>query len=152
MNQYGWWGTIVAGGVILLLWSGLLSNSEDGLLRSEKHFPREVSFGERVFSVEIAATDEEKTKGLGDRDTLCPTCAMLFIFDERERYAFGMRGMRFPLDIVWLSGDRVVFVVSRVTPESPEIFTPPVAADRVLEGNAGVFDGLKVGERIRYGK
>lgn len=101
-----------------------------------------------AYALEIADTDSERQRGLSGREDLCERCGMLFVFDTPDRYAFWMKDMRFPLDIVWLSGDTVVFVAHDVLPDSSAILMPPALADQVLEINAGKGAGLSPGEKI----
>jgi uncharacterized protein len=105
---------------------------------------------DRTYALEIADTDSKRTLGLGERDSLCRSCAMLFVFDRPSRYTFWMKGMRFPLDIVWLSGDEVVFIERNISADSLLLYTPDQPADRVLEFNAGAMDTLSVGDTVRY--
>ncbi|MCI0903908.1 MAG: DUF192 domain-containing protein, partial [Chloroflexi bacterium] len=68
-----------------------------------------------VFPVELAATPEERIRGLSGRDHLNSGSGMLFIFENAERFRFWMREMEIPLDIVWISsGCRVVDVAENV--------------------------------------
>lgn len=101
--------------------------------------------------VEIAETSEARVRGLGGHPPLGDNEGMLFIFDWPSRYAFWMRGMLFPLDMIWLddhpSGDGTLVVVD-ITADVP--LAPPSATDAtrptysparparyVLEVNAG---------------
>ena len=117
---------------------------------SKNQFPERVAIGERVYTLEIAATKEEQSRGLGERDSLCDTCAMLFIFQDSSRHAFWMKGMRFPLDIVWLSGEKVVYVEREISAGSTEVYRPKDDADRVLEFNAGAADALRPGDSVHF--
>ncbi|MCH8298791.1 MAG: DUF192 domain-containing protein, partial [Chloroflexi bacterium] len=56
-----------------------------------------------VFPVELAATPEERIRGLSGREHLNSGSGMLFIFENAERFRFWMREMEIPLDIVWIS-------------------------------------------------
>ena len=114
------------------------------------HVSREVYIDEQVFQLEVADTDEERALGLGYRDSLCATCGMLFQFPEPGMYSFWMKGMRFPLDIIWLDGNRVVFIVRAVSPSSLELFTPPEPADAVLEVNAGLAKNIERGDTLSF--
>lgn len=116
----------------------------------KKQFSERVAIGERVYTLEIAATKEEQSRGLGERDSLCDTCAMLFIFPDSSRYAFWMKGMRFPLDIVWLLGDKVVHVEREISAESKDIYRPKEEANQVLEFNAGAAAALQSGDTVRF--
>ncbi len=109
-----------------------------------------VEIGEKVFELEVAQTPEEHLRGLGKREEICSQCGMLFLFEKPEKQAFWMKDMRFPIDIVWLSGDKVVYIERAIPADSPHIFSPPEPADRVLEFNAGATAGLKTGERIEF--
>jgi uncharacterized membrane protein (UPF0127 family) len=102
------------------------------------------------FRVETVETEEDRMKGLGGREGLCPDCGMLFLFDRPERYGFWMKDMRFPLDIVWIDGDKVVFVARDVPTEPLESIAPPVPADKVLEIPAGSAEryGIRPGSPV----
>lgn len=105
--------------------------------------------GER-FTLETLVTEKEREKGLGGRDSLCKTCAALFVFEKPGRYPFWMKGMRFPIDIVWLLGDRVVFIAENVNPDFSGIFDPDVVADSVAEFSSGNAKGMNVGEKVIF--
>jgi len=113
-------------------------------------FPQRVFIHGKTYSIETADTAEKRTVGLGGRESLCESCGMLFVFPEKGTYSFWMKGMRFPLDIIWLSDDKIVSVKCNVPAESQEVFTPKEEADGVLELNAGECGDLKEGERIRF--
>lgn len=118
--------------------------------RNAKNSPRSVSIEGQVYTLEIADTDQKRGKGLGERDSICETCGMLFVFETRGQYAFWMKDMRFPLDIIWLLGDRVVFVQHDVSPDFAGILHPAVNADTVLELNAGAGSSLNIGGKIQF--
>lgn len=116
---------------------------------STKRFA-DVSFAGMTYRAEIADTYRTRALGLGGRESLCPTCAMLFLFREPENLAFWMKDMRFPLDIVWLLDDKVVFIERSVSAESDEVYRSDTPANRVLEVNAGVAQNLHVGDIVIY--
>jgi uncharacterized membrane protein (UPF0127 family) len=105
--------------------------------------------------LELAVTEAEKEKGLGYRDSLAADNGMLFVYDHPERYGFWMKGMRFPLDYIWINGNKVADL-SRNIPQpindtvQPVSLSPMVPADKVLEVNAGVIDqdGIKIGDLV----
>ncbi|MEI8096536.1 MAG: DUF192 domain-containing protein [Candidatus Moraniibacteriota bacterium] len=103
-----------------------------------------------LYHLEIANTQEKRAKGLGDRESLCDDCGMLFTFDVDGQYAFWMKAMRFPIDIIWLRNDEVVFVAEDVSPESLDTLNPQVTANQVLEINAGKGKDIHVGEKVRF--
>ncbi|MFO0702562.1 MAG: DUF192 domain-containing protein [Candidatus Andersenbacteria bacterium] len=97
----------------------------------------------------IADTDSERQLGLGNRDQL-PHDGMLFVFDQPARYGIWMKGMRFPIDIVWLRNGEVVHVVQDAQPQQGltdaqlPIFSPPSDADAVVELASGRATQLKL--------
>lgn len=113
--------------------------------------------GEKMVSVEIAKTPQEREQGLSDRETLCSNCGMLFIFDQPDIYPFWMRRMNFDIDILWIAGDRVVDITLSAKKPSVEDFESPkefysskMPIDKVLEVNAGWVEknGIKVGDKV----
>lgn len=132
---------ILLGGILVLVFS-----------YNEKAtpFPRAVTLDGRSYTLELARTDTSRARGLGGRDSICDACAMLFIFDTKEKHPFWMKDMRFPLDIVWLEDDRVVSIARNIPPDSQEILRPEVPANRVLELRAGGAGALHPGDRVFF--
>ena len=112
-----------------------------------------VTVGEATFAAEIANTAELRTKGLSERDGLDSQTGMLFIFDNGRASAFWMKGMRFPLDFVWIGHDCTVVAVTEnvpnVAPETPvsalPLYKSFVEAEYNLEINAGEVEKLGIG-------
>jgi uncharacterized membrane protein (UPF0127 family) len=104
----------------------------------------------KTYTVERADTDEKRRLGLGERDNLCLSCAMLFVFDHPGKYAFWMKEMRFSLDIIWLAGNEVVYIERDVSADSDRVYTPDRDAHEVVELNAGAARDVMVGDRIVF--
>lgn len=121
-----------------------------GFFMDRRHSEKSVLIGSKVYRLESADTAPLRQKGLGGRDALCETCGMLFVFDQPGRYAFWMKDMRFPLTLIWLAGEQVVFVARDVSPDVSYTLDPPVFADRVIEINAGQSTDLNPGDRVRF--
>src|SRR3989344_2343873 len=107
-----------------------------------------ISLGDRVFSVEVAKTKEEREKGLSMRENLPQNQGMLFVFDKPDRHGIWMKNMFFPIDILWLGeGGAVVYVVQNAESDSyPLVYKPPVPALYVLEVDAGVIKNIGIQE------
>jgi uncharacterized membrane protein (UPF0127 family) len=95
--------------------------------------------GETVITLDIAKTQEQRTKGLSGRIVMPKNHAMLFIFEEKGRHGIWMKEMNFALDIVWLNEfNEVVHIEKNISPETfPNVFIPPYDSKYVLEFNAG---------------
>lgn len=141
----------IVGGLLVLLCAGIFF-ATDAKKSAEDSFPRMVRIGAEQYVLERADTDSKREKGLGGRDSLCEKCGMLFIFETPGQYAFWMKDMRFSLDIIWLSGDTVVFVANDVPPDFSGSIEPNVSADRVIEINAGAVKNLTAGERVKFSR
>jgi uncharacterized membrane protein (UPF0127 family) len=83
---------------------------------------------------------------------------MLFVFPQTGRHGFWMKGMRFPLDFVWIADDlRVVDLLEDTpapaagTPDSSlQLYRPAQDVRYVLEINAGLIAdaGVQVGDQV----
>jgi uncharacterized protein len=110
-----------------------------------------VTVGGREFSAEVADTVPSRELGLGGRDSLCDSCAMLFRFDTPGNYGFWMKGMRFPLDLAWIRDGKIVHIERDIQADSPDIMYPGADVTEVLETNAGALAGARIGDRIEVG-
>jgi uncharacterized membrane protein (UPF0127 family)/phosphatidylserine synthase len=64
-------------------------------------------------NVEIRNTPEGRELGLMFKDNLEENEAMLFIFDSPVEYAFWMKNMKIPIDIIFISADKKIVSVSQ---------------------------------------
>lgn len=109
----------------------------------------------QTFNLLLARSDEEKQVGLSNKASLDKNTGMLFVFDKPDYYSFWMRNMKFPIDIIYLNGDKVVTVHKNVPPASenttPTIYKPSEPADKVLEITAGLADefGIEKGDLVK---
>lgn len=105
-----------------------------------------------TITAEIANTPDKRANGLSGKDALPVNTGMLFIFDEKGYYAFWMKDMNFPLDIIWLDDQfSIIDMKEYVSPDTfPMRFSPVSPAKYVLEANAGFAEGnnLAVGDTI----
>lgn len=107
----------------------------------------------KTFSVEVADTDLKREKGLGNRDSLAADHGMYFPFPAAQYWVFWMKGMRFPIDIVWIQDGKVVDISpeAQVDAGAPlKTYSPVEPADAVLELNAGAAreTGLQKGDTV----
>lgn len=106
---------------------------------------------------EIARTSTQKTKGLADRDVLSSDQGMLFVYSQALIPSFWMKGMRIPLDFIWIKDDIVVDITENVPMANGQNFptySPKEPVNRILEVNAGfcLQHGIKVGQKVSYSK
>ena len=80
---------------------------------------------------------------------------MLFIFQGEDFYAFWMKNMNFPLDLIWANKEKVIVdLTQNVKPCDGACFsfTPKEKVLYVLEVNAGFIKKhkVKVGEKLVF--
>jgi uncharacterized membrane protein (UPF0127 family) len=115
-----------------------------------------VCFRETCFDVEIADSDEERSKGLMFRDSLGINNGMLFVFDKEDIYDFWMKNTKIPLDIIWLNKEKEVVYTHKNTPPCPEnvcfSIVPSKKALYVLELNSGVIEkiDLSINDKLEF--
>jgi hypothetical protein len=115
-----------------------------------------VGIRDLVIDAEPARTGQERSLGLGGRESMPEDEGMLFFQGEERIPGFSMRGMLFPLDFIWISGELRVAAVTEEVP-SPSMAGGEVVSVRpgvpvlyVLEVNAGtVADaGIEIGDIV----
>lgn len=118
---------------------------------------KQLRVSEAIVTVELADTPAKRSKGLSGRDSLASDAGMLFIFPEVKKPRFWMKGMKFPLDLIFIQEGRVVDSLAHVPPPVPHqkdedlpFYQPVVPIDMVLEVNSGFIEthNIKVGDRV----
>lgn len=98
----------------------------------------------------IAKDEKDRQKGLSGRKSLAQNQGMIFIFDHPDRYGFWMKDMLFPIDIIYINTDKVVYIVKNAPAggqvQNLTIYRPNDPANYVLELNAGQSDKLNIKE------
>jgi uncharacterized membrane protein (UPF0127 family) len=94
--------------------------------------------------------DVASTLGLGNRVVLPEDYGMLWQFGAPIKPPFTMKGMRFPLDFIWMKDGKIAEITPNVAIEKERV-TPTVDITSVLEVNAGYAEkrGLKAGDDAR---
>jgi uncharacterized membrane protein (UPF0127 family) len=109
------------------------------------------------YSVELAADDASRARGLMFVDELADDAGMLFLWRSAEPRAFWMRNTRIPLDILYIGADRRIVSWSLNTPPCRTQRCPSypsgAPAMYVLEVNGGEMEalGAAIGDRVVFG-
>lgn len=108
--------------------------------------------GRRVsFRVEIADTEEKRSRGLMGRTAMPEDYGMLFDFREDASVSMWMRGTLIPLDMLFIRADGIIArAVIGVAPLSERLIGSGGPVRAVLELNAGtcVRHGIEAGDRV----
>ena len=109
-----------------------------------------VRITDQTFNAQVARTDAEKQIGLSETEVLGESDGMLFVFDEPDFYSFWMKDMKFPIDIIYINGDKITTIIKNASPSSSAenlvIYQPKEKSDKVFEINAGLADQLNLKE------
>ncbi len=117
-----------------------------------------VQIGDAVVKAEVESTPQQREKGLSGRTTLEKDHGMLFVFPNKDKHGFWMKDMNFPIDMIWVDTDRVVYIQENApTPlpnETLPIYVPTDAANLVLEVPAGYTreHGIVIGSKVKIQK
>ncbi len=114
---------------------------------------RTIQLDGKTIRVEVADNNATRELGLGGHAPLAADQGMLFVFQQDGVQKFWMKGMTFPLDILWLSNDgTIIYIQPDLSPATyPQAFGPNEPARYVLEVNAGYAqqNGVKVGDKVQ---
>lgn len=113
--------------------------------------------GDTPIRVQIANTEAERTAGLSGKSGLEENIGgLLFVFDKPEYHSIWMKGMNFPIDIIWINKELVVVGIEKnVLPKTyPKTFRPKEPVLYALETDASYADlvGISVGDTVKLPK
>jgi len=147
---------LVAAAVIIGV--GFLTQKTNLKPTAESKTTREIKIGRAILKAEVAQTEEQRQKGLSGRDRLGENEGLLFIFDQKGATpTFWMKGMKFPIDIIWIGKDKIIKIDTKVAPPAPNtpdskltLYKTNFPIDYVLEINSGYSDlnNIKVGDTV----
>lgn len=126
-----------------------------GAVRAASFQPLEIvtKNGVRVFSVEMAITDEEKQTGLMYRKELADGKGMLFDFNPEQEVSMWMKNTYVSLDMIFIRADgRILRIAENTEPLSTRIISSGGPARAVLEVVAGTAQkyGIRPGDRVGH--
>jgi hypothetical protein len=100
---------------------------------------KQVEIEGAVFDVDLAINEESRVHGLSGRGYLGVNHGILFVFDTPAAHFFWMKGVKMPLDIIWIDEKKQIMdMVEDVKPDSyPVQFGTNEDSLYVLEFPAG---------------
>ncbi|MBI5633889.1 MAG: DUF192 domain-containing protein [Nitrospirae bacterium] len=107
---------------------------------------------EATFLVEVIRDMQGLKKGLSHRESMPERSGMLFVLDASQEHAFWMKGMRFPLDIIFIGTHlQITEILENLQPcKQCPLYIPKEQPAYVLEINAGLARkfGLSIGDAM----
>lgn len=104
-----------------------------------------VIFGADTVRAEVAATPQERERGLQFREDLPQGSGMLFVFEEAEPRAFWMEDTFIPLDIAYMDQRMRIVDIQQMEPETDRLYESAAPAMFALEVPQGWFEAQGVG-------
>ena len=113
----------------------------------------EIMINDSVFNVDLALFSDKKTKGLGGIDSIEENNGMLFVYFNNDIRYFWMKDMDFPIDILWIKGNKIINISENVPVYTDEQITrinSVYPVDRVLELKAGTIlkHNIKINDKV----
>lgn len=106
-----------------------------------------VVINNKKIMLDIADTPASRQQGLMFVESMNEDNGMLFILDKKVFVSFWMKNMKIPLDILFISGEKIAKIYSNVPvcKNAPcDIYPSDHMVDYVLEVNAGFCDKYKI--------
>lgn len=125
-----------AGAFALLLLGGAVSAAGN-----DARLPLRI--GPHAFQVELAATPQQRQRGLMGRTHLAADGGMLFVFEQPGRHCFWMRDTPLPLSIAFIDSAGRIASLADMQPRTETLHCPPADIRYALE--------VRQGELLRRG-
>ncbi len=110
----------------------------------------------KYFNTEAVKTDKQKEVGLSKYNKIANNFGMLFPYQTEGYYAFWMKNMKFPIDIIYIRKNKISTIFKNVDfPKSQDEqlikYTPNEPSDLVFEINAGLSSkyNFKRGDSVK---
>jgi uncharacterized membrane protein (UPF0127 family) len=144
---------IIAVGIVFAIIIAFIIFQFNPFLKSTNKNAPAVTVKNHTFSVTIAATEQERQQGLSGVKSLPLNEGKIFLFDNADTYAFWMKGMKFPLDIIFINDGKVVSIAENLPPatsDNPPTYQPTGPSKAALEINAGLAKkyNFKPGDKV----
>ena len=102
-----------------------------------------VKVGDKIYTVNVADTDETRAVGLSQTPKMKKGEGLLMVFNSKADWPIRMSDMSFPLSLIFINDDKVVKM--RTARNGGKDITPGVEYDKVLEVNLGDTAGVRKG-------
>jgi uncharacterized membrane protein (UPF0127 family) len=111
------------------------------------------TIGEKQYSLLIAKTEEEKTRGLSDAESMEDNEGMIFDYtdDPQNELAFTMEDTTIPLDIIFVDAEKKVISVQQGNPLDSNPITCKSDSEIIYVIEVNQNSGIKEGDLVSSG-
>ena len=103
-----------------------------------------IMINEKTYTVEVANTQEKRSKGLMFRKHLPENTGMLFVFSYEDYRYFYMKNTLIPLDIAYFDSQMKIVSIKQMEPLDETTVPSDKKAMYALEMNKGFFEKEKI--------
>ncbi len=107
--------------------------------------------GPHAFQVELAATPQQRQRGLMGRTHLAADGGMLFVFEQPGRHCFWMRDTPLPLSIAFIDTAGRIASLADMQPRTETPHCPSADVRYALEVRQGEFQRRGIAARMQVG-
>ena len=111
-----------------------------------------IEVDKKIYTFEVAVTNEARQKGLMFRKKLNKNSGMLFVYSQKSYLSFYMKNTFIPLDIAFIDEQHRIINIQQMEPLDETSIVSKKRAQFALEANKGFFNriGLKVGDKLEF--
>lgn len=139
--------------LLCLLIPTVASRAQDEIRFDRSELAIETESGRQEFTVEVARSDAQRSRGLMFRESMASDAGMLFVYRRDQSVTMWMENTILPLDMFFIAADGTIMrIVERTVPYSRELISSGGRVRGVLELNAGAADrfGIRTGDRVLH--
>lgn len=136
-------------GIIIL--AVLLNYVFNEVFSARGNFIKRVYVRDALVKAEIVKSKEKIEQGLAGRKKLADGRGMMFEMPQNREQHFWMKGVLFPIDIIWIQNGKVTGCEKNISPQDERIFASPGSASFILEVPEGFCDqhGVEVNDEVK---
>ena len=111
-----------------------------------------VKLANQVYTLEFAANDQQRARGLMYRTELCANCGMLFDFVQSRYVGMWMKNTNIPLDVAYIDPQGIIINIEQMQPHTLQAHHSDTAVRYAIEMNLGWFAQHKIeaGDSVRF--
>lgn len=113
----------------------------------------DVKLGKRTIKAKVADNFLTRAKGLMFKKDIEGNEGMIFVFKKEFIPKFWMLGMRFPIDLIWIDGEKkIVDITVNASPSfnPKKTYKSRKACKYVLETKANFSKNIKIGKLVNF--
>ncbi|HSV13854.1 MAG TPA: DUF192 domain-containing protein [Tepidisphaeraceae bacterium] len=137
--------------LVHLLLLALLGGCGTGPATTQSSLPTvSMKIGARTFTLEVAADEYSRERGLMERDSMPADHGMIFVFPSDSSEGFWMKNTHIPLDILFIDAGGKVVSVHTMKPFDMNTTSSDGEYRYAIELNAGAAAdvGVKAGDHV----